>query len=262
MKRQIIEALSGVLLLSGGSAFAHGTCHEGEAPKKCIERLHDTSFTSSSAERRSEREDRDIRTGRDVRTSYEGSASDAAEQAKREAQAAPAEIAHPREAEARGHLGEVDRGLVKNTVTTDPVAIITGAGINGQYVRPIRPKLSGVAGANFSRVNAGAGSLTNFGGTLGLDYFAIGHNNEGLRIGPRLNFGLGRDDIASGTTFGNVGTAGEVGYNYIADSGITAGAAAGMGVRVGTEPNPDTQVGTRAGVRADPYGKVNIGYSW
>ncbi|MFM2153679.1 MAG: hypothetical protein RL199_2114, partial [Pseudomonadota bacterium] len=51
---------------------------------------------------------------------------------------------------------------------------------------------------------------------------------------------------------------GEVGYNFMTKEGLTAGAAAGwdliFGGRLGGNTSGD--------VSGNPYGKLNVGYSW
>ena len=162
------------------------------------------------------------------------------------------EMAEP----ARKPRGIVDEEPVHNTLTADPVAIITGAGINAQYMRPLDPKLSGVVGANFARAPAAEGRVTNFSAHVGADYYVIGRNNEGLRVGPRLSAGLGRETIGESSNFYTFGVAGELGYNWIAENGVTAGAAGGVGSNFAAITNQPDEDNFAA------YAKLNLGYSW
>jgi hypothetical protein len=76
--------------------------------------------------------------------------------------------------------------------------------------------------------NRSAGSAAS-----GLDFFVLGQNNAGLRIGPRVEVAAGRERVSgSSTTFARMGLAGELGYNYIASNGVTALVAGGLGGRV------------------------------
>ena len=253
--------LSGAVLLSGAAfALPKGTCHENETPRVCIDRLDLAGG---------------VQRGRDVRTSYEGSSAgqelrqdsrevgskidEAGRNASRGVTEAVDEARHPR----HDAMGVTTRGEVRNTLTTDPLATVLGSGVNAQYERPFSPKLSGVAGASFGRLSAGDGAVYRFGGTLGADYFAIGRDNEGLRIGPRVNVGVGRETIGSASTFASLGLDGELGYNWIARSGLTAGAAGGLGIVGATSSNQQTLFNrTEAGAAFDRYLKLNLGYSW
>jgi hypothetical protein len=98
---------------------------------------------------------------------------------------------------------------------------------------------------------------------VGIDWFILGRNNEGIRVGPRLEVAGGREDFGNGnTTFGWLGLGGEVGYNFIASNGITGLAAVGLGGRVaGDEKNEDFKAFV-GGTDFGPYVKDGLGYSW
>lgn len=214
-------------------------------------------------------EHHDVQRGKDVRTSYDEDQRDdklredvkeTSDKATGAVQEAVNEAKHP----SRDMGALADKDHIRNTLTTDPIGIITGDGLNAQYMRPIAPKVSAVGGASFGRLNAGGGTVSKFGANLGADYFLFGRYNEGLRIGPRLNLGVGRESIVdSPNTFGTFGVTGELGYNFIASNGITAGAAGGLGFVSGGEvSNENVSPGVSTGTRPDTYAKINLGYSW
>jgi hypothetical protein len=154
-------------------------------------------------------------------------------------------------------MGELNDGrAVKNTITTSATGLFLGQGVNAAFSRSFSEKFSGVVGANFSRTRAAGGALTNFGAMAGVDWFIIGQYNEGLRLGPRIDVGLGADTVGTSETFASIGLAGELGYNWIASNGITAGLGAGLHGQRGGVIN-----GLGAGTWV-PYGTVNVGYSW
>ena len=154
-------------------------------------------------------------------------------------------------------MGELRDGrMVRNTLTTSATGLFLGQGVNAAFQRSFSEKFSGVLGANFSRTRAVGGALTNFGAMAGVDWFIIGQHNEGLRLGPRLDVGLGSDTVGDNQTFASIGIAGELGYNWIATNGITAGASAGLHGQRGGVTNG---LGTGTWF---PYGSVNVGYSW
>lgn len=154
----------------------------------------------------------------------------------------------------RGILRDGDR--VRNTITTDPVGLVTGDGLNATYARSLTPKFSGLVGARYSQAQVVAGSLTSFGVNGGVDYYILGQHNEGLRIGPRLEVGFARQAIAEDATTAGIGLAGEVAYDWIASNGLTAGAGAGLQFELGGNLEQDVETDWR------PYGKINLGYSW
>lgn len=165
----------------------------------------------------------------------------------------------------QGQPTRLDRGVlregddVRNTITTDAVGMVFGEGLNLQYLRPVTEKISLLGGARFARARAAEGSLTSFGLAAGADYFLIGRRNEGLRIGPRIEMGLGGETVGDNSFFGSYGAAGELGYNWIASNGLTAGAGAGVRARMAaTRETGDTVTG---GI-VNPYAKLNVGYSW
>ncbi len=155
-------------------------------------------------------------------------------------------------------MGELADRFVKNTLTVDAAGLFDGNGINAQFVHSMTPKISGILGANYTRAAALSGSITQLGAEVGVDYFIIGQHNEGLRLGARGVGSVGWDGTGSSAGFGDIGVGPELGYNYIASDGLTAGAAAGVDFRLGASLG-----GTTTG-EADlhPYGKVNVGYSW
>jgi len=155
-----------------------------------------------------------------------------------------------------GHLkGDKD---VRNTATLDIGGLVFGDGVNGQYVRSNSEKVSTVFGANYSRSSGVGGSITKVGAEAGVDYFLVGRRNEGLRVGPRVVASLGIDTTGGSSGFGDVGAGGEVGYNLITKQGVTAGAAAGWDLIFEGSLGGNTT----GGVAGNPYGKLNVGYSW
>ena len=169
--------------------------------------------------------------------------------------------------EVKQNFGEVsDRGiqgvgLRRNTLVTDAVGTFTGIGLNAEYQRPLAEKISGVAGAHYSRTNTVGGSATTFGGTLGADYFLVGGYNQGLRLGPRVGVDVGGVSANSGDTNidARVGLAGELGYNWMGRSGVSMQLALGAGGRVGGSVGGlNDQFGGDFG----PYVRANVGWSW
>jgi len=164
-------------------------------------------------------------------------------------------------------MGEVRDGkIVHNTITTDPLGTALGSGLNAEYSRGVGSKFAVVGGARFARTYAAEDFVTNFGVRLGADYFILGRNNEGLRIGPRADLSLGNVSgggqllqSSNGTAFRDLGLGGELGYNWIAVNGITAGAAAGLMGHTASATTNDVRI---AGGSFGPYGKINLGYSW
>ncbi|HLL83529.1 MAG TPA: hypothetical protein VK420_12780 [Longimicrobium sp.] len=158
--------------------------------------------------------------------------------------------------------GQLEEKTIRNTVTTNPLGLVTGDGLNVEYSRPVfGEKISAVGMGRLARSRFGDGSVTNLGLGVGADWFIIGQNNEGLRIGPRIDLGLGGVTGTEGDNgaFGSLGAGGEVGYNWIASNGFTAGAAAGLSGRLaGRTERTDSYSNATFG----PYGKLNLGYSW
>lgn len=161
-------------------------------------------------------------------------------------------------------MGMTGRGPVRWTLMTDPLAWFTGIGVNLELQAPIpmAEKFSWLVGARYSRTDATNGSATAFGAEGGLDWFILGGNNAGLRIGPRIELALGQESFQGSTTFGRVGLGGELGYNFIASNGLTGTAAVGLGGRIaGNQKNTDFNSFTGGG-NLGPYFKLGVGYSW
>lgn len=148
------------------------------------------------------------------------------------------------------------------TLVTNPVGWFNGLGINAEAfgVMPRLSKISWVGGARYSNTDATNGSVDTFGLEAGADYFLFGRNNEGLRLGPRIEAAFGRESFQTSTDFGWLGLSGEVGYNFIATNGITGALAFGLGGRVAGDERDDFASFT--GGEFGPYLKVGLGYSW
>jgi hypothetical protein len=168
------------------------------------------------------------------------------------------EVMGPRRGAA---MGMRQGGPVVNTLVTNPIGYFTGLGVNAELYRVLEPRFSWVAGARYSTTDATNGTATTFGLMGGADFFVIGRNNEGLRIGPRVEFALGREDFQGRTTFARMGLSGEVGYNFVATNGITGLLAGGLGGRVAGDSENDNFAGFTGG-EFGPYFKVGVGYSW
>jgi hypothetical protein len=153
-------------------------------------------------------------------------------------------------------------GYFVNTLSTNAFGWFTGLGVNAEYSRALEaaPKFSWVAGARYSRTSATNGDATAFGAMGGADWYIIGRNNEGLRIGPRIELAIGSEDFQGQTTFARLGLSGELGYNFIASNGITAQLAGGLGFRVAGDKNDNFSGFT--GGELGPYLKIGVGYSW
>jgi hypothetical protein len=160
-------------------------------------------------------------------------------------------------------MGALSSGKdVRNTLTTDPIATVTGDGLNLDYMHSLGNKFDWDLGGRFARTQLGGAAATSFGVKGGVDYFIIGRHNEGLRIGPRVELGLGGTSQAgAGSTLGSFAAGGELGYNWIASNGLTAGLAGGLRELVGGQP---VSVAGAPSVASSfgPYGKLNLGYSW
>jgi hypothetical protein len=158
-------------------------------------------------------------------------------------------------------VGQNGEHPVLNTVTTNPIGILTGEGLNAEFERPVAGKVSWMAGARYAQTSVANGSATNFGAEGGVDYFLVGQNNEGLRIGPRVELGFSRENVAGETLDGRLAAAGELGYNYIAPRGLTGSAAVGLGGQLFGSSATNAQGFLGTGAFA-PYAKLGLGYSW
>jgi hypothetical protein len=153
--------------------------------------------------------------------------------------------------------------VVMNTLTSDAVGWFSGLGVNAVLSHVLAPdlaKFSWVTGLRYSRTTATNGDATTFGLMGGADWYIIGRNNEGLRIGPRLELAVGSEAFGGSTTFARLGLAGELGYNFIASNGITAELAVGMGGRLAGHKNDNFSGFT--GSDLGPYVSLGLGYSW
>jgi hypothetical protein len=158
-------------------------------------------------------------------------------------------------------IGMTRGGPVVNTLISNPIGYFTGLGFNVEYFRALIPKVNWSAGARYSKTDASNGTATTFGVMGGADWFMIGRNNEGLRIGPRVELALGRENFEGSTTFARMGLSGEVGYNFISTRGLTGLLAVGLGGRVaGDSANDNFESFT--GGEFGPYMKLGLGYSW
>jgi hypothetical protein len=164
--------------------------------------------------------------------------------------------ARPRGAMGFNRSGEPFR----NTITTNPVGWFTGIGVNAELMRSFLPAFSWTGGAHYSQSASTARTLYTLGFLGGVDWFMIGQNNAGLRIGPRLDVSFGRESSTSSSTSARLGLAGELGYNFIASNGITGEAAFGLGGRVAGDKNE--QLSSGAGGEFGPYVKLGLGFSF
>lgn len=159
-------------------------------------------------------------------------------------------------------LGMRRGGPVGYTLITNPIGWFSGLGVNAELhgVIPDQEKLSWVAGARFSQTDATNGEVSTFGAMGGIDWYIYGRNNEGFRVGPRVELAAGREDFGD-NNFGRMGVGAEVGYSFIALNGITALVAGGLGGRVaGDDENDDFS--SFVGGEFGPYAKVGLGFSW
>ncbi len=150
---------------------------------------------------------------------------------------------------------------VRFSLVTNPVGWFTGLGINVEGFGSLLPKVSWVGGLRYSKTDANNGSVNTFGAEGGADYFLYGRNNEGLRIGPRLELAVGRETFQQTTTFAFLGLSGEVGYNFIATNGITGAVSAGVGGRIAGDDRDD-DFASFTGGEFGPYAKLGLGFSW
>jgi hypothetical protein len=147
------------------------------------------------------------------------------------------------------------------TLITDIVGTFAGQGLNVEYQRPLSERISGVVGANYSRSTSTTGSLTNFGGEVGLDYFPFSEvAGAGFRVGPRAALQMGQQSMDKSRFFTDFGLGGELGYNWVGSSGLSLQVAGGLGGKVGGALT--SGLDTRLGGDFGPYGKVNVGWSW
>jgi hypothetical protein len=162
-----------------------------------------------------------------------------------------------------GGMGMRRGGPVGYMLVTNPVGWFSGLGINAELWGVFRdaPKFSWVAGARYSVTDASNGTASTFGVEGGADWFIIGRNNEGLRLGPRVEFAAGREHFQGNTTFARMGLGGEVGYNFIASNGISGNLALGLGGRVAGDSQNDS-FASFVGGEFGPYAKIGVGFSW
>jgi hypothetical protein len=160
-------------------------------------------------------------------------------------------------------LGMRQRGPVGYSLITNPVGWFGGLGANAELFGAFMdvPKFSWVAGARYSQTDASNGTASTFGAMGGVDFFIIGRNNEGLRIGPRAELAAGRERFQGSTTYARLGMSGEIGYNFIATNGITGLLAGGLGGRVAGDSQNDDYA-SFVGGEFGPYLKFGLGYSW
>ncbi len=160
-------------------------------------------------------------------------------------------------------LGTSVRGPTRSLVTTNPLGWFSGLGVNATLSRSVAsfPKLSWIASARYARANASNGNVTTVGLGTGADLFVFGRNNEGLRIGPRLDLSFGTETFRGGTTYGRLGASGELGYNFVATNGISALAAVGLGGRIVGDSQNESFTSFTGG-EMSPYLKLGIGYAF
>ena len=160
------------------------------------------------------------------------------------------------------NMGFVRGGPIGYTLVTNPVGWFSGLGVNVELFHPLDPKFSWVLGARYSATDVSNGTASTFGALGGVDFFVLGQNNAGLRIGPRIEVAAGRERVsASSTTFARMSLAGEVGYNYIASNGVTALVAGGLGGRVAGD-SQNENFSSFVGGEFGPYLKLGLGWSW
>lgn len=169
-----------------------------------------------------------------------------------------------RELASRRHvgLGMTSRGPVNNTVVTNPLGWFSGLGVNAAYIRPFPwEHASWLASARYSRTNATNGNVSAFGIGTGADLFVFGRNNEGLRIGPRLDLAFGRETVQGSSSFARLGVAGEIGFNFIHESGFSSTVGGGWGARLAGDAQ-DENFSSYTGGEDGPFLKLGMGYSW
>jgi hypothetical protein len=150
-------------------------------------------------------------------------------------------------------------------LVTNPVGWFDGLGVNAELWGALggAPMFSWVGGVRYSGTDTSNGSATTFGVEAGFDWFMYGQHNEGLRLGPRVEFAAGRQHQTGGssTTFGRMGLGGELGYNFIATNGISGLAAVGLGGRVAGD-SKNENFASFVGGEFGPYAKIGLGYAW
>jgi hypothetical protein len=162
-------------------------------------------------------------------------------------------------AERSAEMGYLRRGTsIDSSITTNPLGWFTGDGINLEYGYSFLPKWSGVVSGKFARTELADRSATAWGVGGGADYFILGRNNEGLRVGPRFAFDFGGETVGADSDFANAGVGGELGYNWVAANGLTA--QAGGGVLANVARAADAELENEDNF--SPYLKLNLGYSW
>ncbi len=162
--------------------------------------------------------------------------------------------------------GMLRRGPASWTLFTNPIGWFSGLGINAELFHAFEdaPKFSWVAGARYSATDATNGTASTFGLMGGADWFILGGNNAGLRVGPRLEFAAGDERFGTGAAtnaFARLGLSGEIGYNFLASNGISATAALGLGGRIAGS-NKNENFSSFVGGEFGPYLSVGLGYSW
>jgi hypothetical protein len=165
-----------------------------------------------------------------------------------------------------GQPGMLRRGPSSWSLYTNPIGWFTGLGVNAQLFHAFEdaPKFSWVAGARYAAADATNGTASTFGAMGGADWFILGGNNAGLRIGPRVELAAGRERFGSGSdtnTFARLGMSGELGYNFLASNGISGMAAVGVGGRVAGDSKNES-FASFVGGEFGPYLSVGLGYSW
>lgn len=229
--------------------------HEGEDVRAGMER---------DAERAEEKVDRRMDRAEDR---VDAAADDAARGAEEAGDAFSTSISEASSA-VQGDVSELpqgalDDGQINHTLTTNPLGFFTGSGLNAQYSRPLSDKFSAVGGASLARVSLGEGAATRVGLQAGADYYLIGARNEGLRIGPRIEVGVGGETSGQNSVFGSVAALGEVGYNWISSRGLTAGVGGGLRAGLGgTTDNAPANNVDRVDANLSPYARLNLGFSW
>jgi hypothetical protein len=149
----------------------------------------------------------------------------------------------------------------ENLLSSDLLGAVTGDGINAEYSRAYEDRLSLVGRIRYSRTNASGRAATNIGIGAGFDYFLLGGENQGLRVGPRLEGSFGSLSTVGETNgYGRLALLGEVGYNLVSNGGLTGVLAAGFDLRVAGEQGTD--VGFNASGNFSPYVRLGVGWAW
>ncbi len=162
--------------------------------------------------------------------------------------------------------GMLRRGPASWSLFTNPIGWFSGLGINAELFHAFddAPKFSWVAGARYSATDATNGTASTFGLMGGADWFILGGNNAGLRVGPRLELAAGQERFGTGAStnaFARLGLSGEVGYNFLASNGISGMAAIGLGGRIAGS-NKNENFSSFVGGEFGPYLSIGLGYSW